>query len=344
MTFLGARCHELNPDGSLQIMYGSTVGTPSPRRSSTTWRATGARGRSGSATTRSASSSSTSTASSWTRSTCTTSTALRSPTTCGSRFVAWSTGSATTGTARTGASGSRGEARRHWVYSKLMCWVADRPGPAPGRQALVPGRPGPLAAGAGRDLRGDHGPRLERQAPGLHAVVRQRHPGRQQPHDAARLLRRPDDPKMLAHDRRHQPLARGGGPGGQQPRVPLQPTSPAPTGSRATRGRSTSARSGWSRPSPGRKTSTRPVSTRRGSCSRACSAMPTTSACSPSRPRCRGGARQLPAGLHPSGPDQRRRQSIEPSASHRERLGERADAHDARASSNELVVFPIPNT
>jgi GH15 family glucan-1,4-alpha-glucosidase len=62
MTFLEARCRELNPDGSLQILY-RVDGRPAPREELLSLGATGARGRSESATTPWASSSSTSTAS-----------------------------------------------------------------------------------------------------------------------------------------------------------------------------------------------------------------------------------------------------------------------------------------
>ena len=41
--------------------------------------------------------------------------------------ASWSTGSATTGGARTRASGKPAAAQQHFVYSKLMCWVAARP-------------------------------------------------------------------------------------------------------------------------------------------------------------------------------------------------------------------------
>ena len=44
-----------------------------------------------------------------------------------------------------------------------------RPSPAPRREALVPRRSRSLAAGARSDLRGDHGPWMERSAPGIHA-------------------------------------------------------------------------------------------------------------------------------------------------------------------------------
>ena len=110
MDFIAARCHDLNPDGSLPILYGIDGRTDSSRSSSIISRGTAVRARFGSATTPSASSSSTSTASSWTPSTCTTSTAHPSPTTSGSRCVVWSTGSATTGNARTMASGRRAAA------------------------------------------------------------------------------------------------------------------------------------------------------------------------------------------------------------------------------------------
>ena len=83
----------------------STAAANCPSASCATWRATGARPPYGSATPPSTSSSWTSTGPSSTPSTSTTSGASRSPATAGSRSARWSTGSATTGTSPTKASG-----------------------------------------------------------------------------------------------------------------------------------------------------------------------------------------------------------------------------------------------
>ena len=66
----------------------------------------------------------------------------------------------------TGGRGHLGGARRTAAFRLLEVHVLGRPGPQPaaGRQALVPGRPGALAEGPRRDLRGSHGPGLERRA------------------------------------------------------------------------------------------------------------------------------------------------------------------------------------
>ena len=48
--------------------------------------------------------------------------------------------------------------RQHFVYSKLMCWVAIDRGLRLADKRSLPRRPGALAGGARRDLRGDHGP------------------------------------------------------------------------------------------------------------------------------------------------------------------------------------------
>ena len=88
--------------------------------------------------------------------------------------------------------------RRQFVYSKLMCWVAvDRALRIADKRSFPADRDHWL--GAGPDLPRGDGPRLERQTPGLHAVLRQRHPGRQQPHDAPGFLPRTERPEDVAH-------------------------------------------------------------------------------------------------------------------------------------------------
>ena len=78
--------------------------------------------------------------------------------------------------------------RQQFVFSKLMWLGRVGQGPAPRRQALVPGAQGPVAQRQGHHIRDDHGPRMERRAAGLRPVLRLRRPGRVEPADALGLL------------------------------------------------------------------------------------------------------------------------------------------------------------
>ena len=62
--------------------------------------------------------------------------------------------------------------RRHFVYSQVHVLGGAGPRPAAGGQAVVPGRPGALAEGPRRDLRGGDGEGLEPRARGVRAGVR----------------------------------------------------------------------------------------------------------------------------------------------------------------------------
>ncbi len=114
-----------SPDGSLQIMYG--IDGRHDLAEETLDHLEGYRGLAApcaSATAPTISCSSTSTASCWTPSTSSTSTAPRSPTTSGATCGASSTGSATTGIAQDEGIWEVRGGQQHFVYSKLMCWVA----------------------------------------------------------------------------------------------------------------------------------------------------------------------------------------------------------------------------
>ena len=112
--------------------------------------------------------------------------------------------------------------RRHFVYSKLMCWVAiDRALRLADARALSR-RPGPLGGGAGRHLRGNHGAGLVRGTTVLCPVLRQPVAGRFQPADAPGLLRSPFRPANTENPGGHQPVTGARGTGFQQPGLPLQ--------------------------------------------------------------------------------------------------------------------------
>ena len=139
MRWIEARCHELGPEGSLQIMYGidgrhdlpeETLPPPrglhglasSPHRQRGArpasarhlWRADGL-GLPVRQVRR-----------------------ARSPTTCGSTRPAASTGSAATGSSRTKASGRCAAGVQEFLYSRVMCWVGHRPRHPPGASTLLP--------------------------------------------------------------------------------------------------------------------------------------------------------------------------------------------------------------
>ena len=117
--------------------------------------------------------------------------------------------------------------RRHFVYSKLRVLGGRRPRAAPDAEALLPVRLAALDLGPGRDLRRHHEERLEREAQGLRPVLRERQPRRLDPDDAARVLRLPHRPAHAVDPGRDQPLAFTGGPRLQQPRLPLRPEAHA---------------------------------------------------------------------------------------------------------------------
>ena len=198
--------------------------------------------------------------------------------------------------------------RRHWVYSKLMCWVAlDRALRLADKRSFPADRDRWLQR-PGRDLRGHHGPRVERQAPGVHAGLRQRHPGRQRAHDAPGVLRGPERPEDAGHDGRDQPVARARGAWWPTASCTATTAWPAPTGSPGDEG-TFNICTFWLVEALTRAGEARPVPTGRGPAhvrEHARLRQP------PGPVRRgdlddRGGARQLPAGLHPSGADQRRR-------------------------------------
>ena len=108
--------------------------------------------------------------------------------------------------------------RRHFVYSRLMCWVAFERA----MRIQVAARPArqhhQVARGARRDLRGDHDQGVEPRAPRLRAVLRRRRARRQQPADAAGQVHRPARPAHAGDARRDRARPRLG-----QPRLPLRP-------------------------------------------------------------------------------------------------------------------------
>ena len=123
----------------------------------------------------------------------------------------WWTGCATTGSERDEGIWEVRGGRRHFVYSKLMCWVAvDRALRLADKRSFPADRARWLA-GARRDLRGDHAEGLERAARGLRPGLRR------ESLDAANLLMplvfflSPVDPRMLSTlDAMQRPPAQGG--------------------------------------------------------------------------------------------------------------------------------------
>ncbi len=81
----------------------------------------------------------------------------------------------------------RGEPR-HFVYSKLMCWVALDRAVALAARLGATDRVAGWARRRGRDPSGHPARRLERAGQRLHPVVRQRRPGRLQPRAPARRV------------------------------------------------------------------------------------------------------------------------------------------------------------
>ncbi len=137
--------------------------------------------------------------------------------------------------------------RRHFVYSKLMCWVAvDRGLRLADKRSFPADRARWLAV---RDEIYeeimDQG--LERGAPGVRPVLRRRHARRLEPDHAAGLLPVAQRPADAQHPRRHQPSARR--TAGWSPTASSTATTSRsrPTASRGRRAPSTCARSGSSR-------------------------------------------------------------------------------------------------
>ena len=134
----------------------------------------------------------------------------------------------------------RGEPR-HFVYSKLMCWVAldraiDARRPARRRR---PGRR--VGARRRREIRErDPARRLERPGRRVHPVVRLRRPRRVEPDAAARRVPPRRRPAGAGDDRRHRGAAH------RRARAGL-PLPRRTTVSTARRAPSCSARSGWRR-------------------------------------------------------------------------------------------------
>ena len=147
----------------------------------------------------------------------------RSGSTCG----ASSTGSATTGSETDEGIWEVRGGRRHFVYSKLMCWVALDRG-----LRLAEKRSFPADRARWLQVRDEiyedimtHGWSEKRKA-FVQSYERRRL-------DASSLMMplvffiSPTDPRMLSHPRRDQPLAGAGRAGLGQPRLPLRPEARA---------------------------------------------------------------------------------------------------------------------
>ena len=137
--------------------------------------------------------------------------------------------------------------RRHFVFSRLMCWVALDRGLRLADKRSFPADRARWLRRARRDLRGGDAQGLGPRAPGVRPGVRLARPGRLEPADAAGVLHRPQRPAD-ARDRGRDPqAARAGRAGRRRAGLPLRPARRPPTGCRGRRGRSTCAASGWSR-------------------------------------------------------------------------------------------------
>ena len=135
----------------------------------------------------------------------------------------------------------RGEVR-HYVFSKVMSWVALDRGVRMAEELSLEGEHRRLAGRAGRAARRDHGARLERGAPVIRAVLRRRCARR-------RRAGHPDGPVSPVEPSPGAQHGAGDRAGAHQRRrragVPLPA---ARTGWRGRRARSRSAPSGWRRP------------------------------------------------------------------------------------------------
>src|SRR6185436_169362 len=96
--------------------------------------------------------------------------------------------------------------RQNFTYGRLMCWVAQDRGA------------GALAPGTGRDLRPDHGPRVEHHPAGLPAALRHRCPGLVAAADVVGRLHHTDRSAVDVHVD-----GDGRGTGDRQPGLPLRP-------------------------------------------------------------------------------------------------------------------------
>ena len=159
-----------------------------------------------------------------------------------------------------------------FTYSRLMTWVAFDRGirAAPHSRARPTWRAG-LPRGTPFSTRS--ATRLEREAQGLRAALRDRCAGRLPAADAEGRLHLPARPRLALHPGRHGRRTRQ-----RQPRLPLRPGGVARTGCAAPRARSTCAASSTWRRSPAPAGCGRPATP-----SRRCSPTPTTSGCSPRR-------------------------------------------------------------
>ena len=109
--------------------------------------------------------------------------------------------------------------RQNFTYGRLMSWVAFDRGSGWPPSARRPADIARWTRRARRDLRPDHGPGLEREAPGVRPALRHRCAGRlAAAHAARRVRRRPPIPTWLVDPRRH-----GRRTGHRQPRLPLRP-------------------------------------------------------------------------------------------------------------------------
>ena len=187
--------------------------------------------------------------------------------------------------------------RKHYTYSRLMSWVALERAVKIALDRGLPGRPAQVAGVARPDLPPDHGQGLARGAPGLRAALRHRVPRRRGAPDAARELRRADRPALAVDPRRDVDASSSATASST-----ATTSRPRPTGSRARRARSRSAPSGTSRRwrGPGRVDEARLAFEKM--LTYANHLGPLLRADRPDR----RGARELPAGVHPPGADQRR--------------------------------------